>query len=88
MKNYKEILEANKETKEDPLVIEWEDAKSKVMMGHVALHTAASLHKFKPKDVTKAKGFYSGSLIKIKSEWSSLEGYVWIQISQHSKFKE
>jgi len=82
------INEAKTETKSNPSVYEWEDAKKKVLQGHVFLNLAAELHKFNPKDVLKSKGFYKGELVKMKTDWSTLDGYVWIQISDHSKYKE
>lgn len=83
----KNLNEAKENSKQDPLVFEWEDAKAKVMMAQVDLNMAAEMHNFKASDVTRAKDFYKGKLIKMKSNHSSLKGYVWIQISDHSEYK-
>ena len=89
MKTYKELLEARKpETINNPDVWEYEDKNGKVPLGMVQLETAAYLNGFSVEDVLSAPGFYHGKMIKMKSKWSTLKGYVWIQIAGHSKFKK
>lgn len=84
----KTLLEAKEGPKNDPLVFSYEDQKGEKMLGHMDLHTAAHLYGLNMEEVVKTKGFYEGNICKFKSSWSTLKGYVYIQIANHSKWKK
>jgi len=85
------LTEANRpeRSERDPLIWVWEDPKGKSPLAHMFLQDSASLHKYDPDLVWGAKGFYEGKLIEVKAGWSTARGgKLWIQISEHSKYKK
>lgn len=86
MKTFKEMLESNKETKNNPLVVSYEDPNGKVMIGQINLNTAVELYGLNPKKILDDPRFWRREIIKSDGKWSTAKKGVYIQISRHSNF--
>jgi hypothetical protein len=87
MKTYKEIINevVRPEKINNPLVSLFKDSKLKSMLGHVFLYTASDLHDFSSEKVLSANGFYSGKAVEVSTQDGKT---IWVQISDHSKYKK
>lgn len=86
--NKKMILEDKEGSKNDPLIYAFQDPQGKKLVSQLDLHTAAEMYGLDMKEVINSKGFYEGAINKFKTEWSSFRRFVYIQISDHSKYKK
>ena len=86
MKNYKELLEGFKETKDNPLIVSTEDPEGKIYIGQVDLNMAAEFYGLTAKKILKDPKFWAGEVVKSDGKWSTAKNGIYIQLSNHSKF--